>query len=705
MIGQVLDTYRIEEVLGHGGMGVVYKAIDISLEKVVALKVMNPIMAQDPHFLGRFKAEARALGRLHHPNIVNVFAFRHIGDHLFIVMEFVDGGNLTDFIHDKGSVPWEEALPLMTQALRAIAYAHNENVIHRDLKPRNIMLTPDRVVKVTDFGLAKITAASSESLVATRTGFTGGTLYYMPPEQLEGLLNVDHRGDIYSLGMSFYEMLAGRTPFEKTSSEFKILKAIDASAFPAVNELNQSIPPGLAALVMKSVARNPEDRFQSAEEMLQALQTWDRQPKTNPPLAFSLENDETLLAADLKSLARQASSLRSTTQTTGHSITEQPTVGDGYTSTASDYQSTQDRTPDPDPAPPVRRKWPMYLTAGIGLLLLVITGVIVLTRGDTPAPPPELPPAALTSLSIRTAPGDAAVIINGQTAGTTPVQNWEAEPGEARIRIEKEGYTPLDTALTVQAERDNAFLFILESQTTAGLPELPPDDLPPDSPPDQPEVRQTGSLTVRSEPSGAQVLVDGQAVGVTPYTSRNLIAGRHRLELRLDGYRTVQQQVQVQAGSANTVSQALVRAQGTIRVVVRPYGDIYINGTRKAQETNAAYSETLPTGVYRVQAQHPVLGSWEKRVRVTDGATNEVLFNFRESYRVTVISSPNNAEIILDGQPTGQYTPKELSVPPGQHTLAVRRDGFEMVGRPRQITVEGDLTGGQALSFELRASN
>src|SRR5690606_6617334 len=211
MIGQVIDTYRIEEVLGRGGMGVVYRATDISLEKVVALKVMNPVMAQDPHFLGRFKAEARALGRLQHPNIVNVFAFRHIGEHLFIVMEFVEGSDLTEYIRAKGSIPWQEALPLMKQALRAIDYAHNEKVIHRDLKPRNIMLTRDKRVKVTDFGPAKIQAASSEALVATRTGFTGGTLYYMPPEQLEGLLNVDHRGDIYSLGMSFYEMLAGRT--------------------------------------------------------------------------------------------------------------------------------------------------------------------------------------------------------------------------------------------------------------------------------------------------------------------------------------------------------------------------------------------------------------------------------------------------------------------------------------------------------------
>lgn len=705
MIGQVIDTYKIEEVLGHGGMGVVYRATDISLEKVVALKVMNPVMAQDPHFLGRFKAEARALGRLQHPNIVNVFAFRHIGEHLFIVMEFVEGSDLTEYIRAKGSIPWQEALPLMKQALRAIDYAHNEKVIHRDLKPRNIMLTRDQRVKVTDFGLAKIQAASSEALVATRTGFTGGTLYYMPPEQLEGLLNVDHRGDIYSLGMSFYEMLAGRTPFDKTSSEFKILKAIDAAQFPPVNELNYDVPPGLSAIIAKSIERDPADRYQTAQEMLVALDQWERNPQAHTPVPPIPDHEATILTSDFGTYP-----LLPHEQPTSSSFSNPGTYATQKGTTAPAHATqprTTTRAAGTEDEKPSRSVWPMFMVGGIGVLLLAISAVYFLrgTPNGPPEPPPDPPEAAFASLSIRTAPADASVYVNGQTVGATPLLNWQAEPGENRVRIEKEGFASLDTALTVQPERDNAFLFVLRPEETSTLTTDPPITTIPEED-DDPVPVATGSLTVRSEPSGAQVLVDGRAVGETPFSGRNIPAGAHQIELRLDGYRTVRQDVQVRAGSANTVSQTLSRAQGTLRVVVRPYGDIYINGDRKAQETNAVYTEQLATGVYRVQARHPVLGSWEKQVRVADGETNEVLFNFRETYRVAVASPPhNNAQIILDGQPIEKYTPTELSLPPGQHTLAVRRDGFQMVGNPRQITVERDLTGSRAITFELRPTN
>ena len=237
IIGKVVDGYQIEEVLGRGGMGIVYKAVDTSLDRVVALKVMNPLLVDNEQFFRRFKVEAKALGRLAHPNIVGVFTLRHTEDFLFIVMEYVDGGTLTDLIHQHEKIPWHNAIPIIEQTLSAVEYAHQQHVIHRDIKPSNILISSSGIAQVTDFGLAKIQNLSADTRALTKTGITGGTLYYMPPEQLVGLTKVDHRGDIYSLGMTYYVMLAGRSPFDKLSSEFEVLKAIDAHDFPALGSL------------------------------------------------------------------------------------------------------------------------------------------------------------------------------------------------------------------------------------------------------------------------------------------------------------------------------------------------------------------------------------------------------------------------------------------------------------------------------------
>ena len=270
MIGQSIENYRIEELLGQGGMGSVYRATDTSLDRAVALKIMNPGVATNADFLRRFKSEARVLGRLQHPNIVNVYTFRHVDSHLIIVMEYVGGGTLSDLIDQHGAIPVSQSVDLLKQSLTALDFAHSSNIIHRDIKPPNILLTEEHQVKVSDFGLAKIQEDSNATMV-TRVGMTGGTLHYMPPEQTEALSNVDHRGDLYSLGMTFYQMLAGRVPFDRNSSAFSILRAIDQQKIPAPDSFNSSIPKSLVEIVMKSIKKYPDDRYQSATEMMEAI--------------------------------------------------------------------------------------------------------------------------------------------------------------------------------------------------------------------------------------------------------------------------------------------------------------------------------------------------------------------------------------------------------------------------------------------------
>lgn len=267
IIGKVIDNYKITAVLGKGGMGVVYKATDTTLDRDVALKMMDARLASDENFLKRFQSEAKALARLQNPNIVGVFALRETELGFCIVMEYVDGDTLADRISNAGPMPLPKAVSIFKQLLTAFDHAHKAGIIHRDIKPSNVMLTPDDVVKVTDFGLAKIQQPSA----MTATMGTGGTLFYMSPEQIRGLANVDKRGDIYSIGMTLYETLAGKVPFTESDSDFAIRQAIVEGKIPPPDKLNPDIPRDVVKVIMKSIEKEPEKRYQTAAEFRDAL--------------------------------------------------------------------------------------------------------------------------------------------------------------------------------------------------------------------------------------------------------------------------------------------------------------------------------------------------------------------------------------------------------------------------------------------------
>jgi len=267
ILGKVIDNYRIVEVLGKGGMGVVYKATDLTLDRDVALKMMDESLARDESFLKRFQSEARALAKVQNQHIVSIFALRETEVGFCIVMEFVSGITLADVIR-KGKISSERALPIFRQVLSALGHAHGAGIVHRDIKPSNIMITDNDTVKVTDFGLAKIQQPSA----ATMTVGTGGTLYYMPPEQVRGLANVDHRGDIYSTGMSLYEALVGKTPFSDDETDFSIRQAIVEGKIVSPEKMNPSLPKDIVRVIQKSIEKDPAKRYQSATEFIEALE-------------------------------------------------------------------------------------------------------------------------------------------------------------------------------------------------------------------------------------------------------------------------------------------------------------------------------------------------------------------------------------------------------------------------------------------------
>ena len=274
-IGQEFDGYRIDSVLGTGGMGIVFKATQLELERQVALKVINPSLAQDESFLQRFKSEAHALAKIHHPNIVVIYNFRPSDHGFYIAMEYVSGVTLSDYIQSKGKVSWPECILLARQILSALQSTHQAEIIHRDIKPSNILINDNNFVKITDFGLAKVKSNASSREDSTVSLDAAGTLCYMPPEQVRGLQKVDHRGDIYSVGLTLYAALAGRLPFDKEGTGYEIQKSIVEKSFTPVKKYAPEIPRELSRVIMKAIEKEPHRRYQSAEEMLRALEAID----------------------------------------------------------------------------------------------------------------------------------------------------------------------------------------------------------------------------------------------------------------------------------------------------------------------------------------------------------------------------------------------------------------------------------------------
>jgi len=259
------DRYEIDAVLGQGGMAKVFRGKDRVLNRTVAVKVLSPQFAGDGQFVARFRREAQAAAGLNHPHIVSVFDTGDQGDVHYIVMEYVQGRTLRDAIRDGGRLLPDRAVEVAESVARALAAAHEAGLVHRDVKPGNIMLTPEGEVKVMDFGIARTTTGDT----LTQTAAVLGTASYLSPEQAQGQ-TVDARSDIYSLGCVLYEMLTGAAPFTGDSPVSIAYKHVKEDPVPP-RRLNPDVTPDLEAVVMKMLAKNPANRYQTADELREDL--------------------------------------------------------------------------------------------------------------------------------------------------------------------------------------------------------------------------------------------------------------------------------------------------------------------------------------------------------------------------------------------------------------------------------------------------
>ncbi|MDC0707263.1 serine/threonine-protein kinase [Stigmatella sp. ncwal1] len=476
LLGQVLDgRYKIESVLGHGGMGMVFRATQTSVQRPVAVKTLNSALAVAPTFFERFRREAEVASRLRHPNVITIFDFGRTSDGTcYYVMELLGGESLKEIVKRDGPMPLRRAVNLLEQSARGLAHAHAENCVHRDLKPHNIMvqqLDGKDFVKVLDFGLVKAMEQDEEEQL-TSTGQVLGTPQYMPPEQAGGEL-VDARSDLYALTGVFFYCLTGTSPYGANTVR-KALTAALTQTVPAVNSKRQGapVPPSIDAFMQKGLAREKEDRFQSAEEfieeMLEAVEDLSPEEMDALPSGGATGRDSSSSSKPSISKPRRAgspvgsSSVRSSRPSSGASSrSPNVIVAKGSSGTPSSNRSksaggtsqrpasarSEDRSTAPEEGMSVAKKAALV---GIPVLLLAAgLGVVaVKMRGEDPsaakpprerapleqvqAPPPSSPPpsppesptAALSPtvlVKCNTTP-DGAAIFNekDEQIGTTP---------------------------------------------------------------------------------------------------------------------------------------------------------------------------------------------------------------------------------------------------------------------------------------------
>jgi serine/threonine protein kinase len=471
MIGQQFGNYRAVSLLGEGGMGAVYLAEHPAIGRRVAVKVLHKNYIRDENLLTRFLNEARAANAIRHPNIIEILDSGTIADGTpFLVMELLEGESLGTRIRRVGALPLQTAVEFCYQTASALGAAHKKGIVHRDLKPDNLFVVPDphdperERIKVLDFGIAKLQQSANDS-VKTRTGTLMGTPIYMSPEQCRGTKTVDHRSDIYSLGIIFFEMLCGQPPFVSEGFGELVNMHLNVAA-PAPSSQNPDISPNIDAIVLKMLAKNPEERFADMGELQAAL-------KSSGGSMFVVRGTQPS-SPDMKSTAKTAPvvvstsnpvlpKLRDTTFSTG--------VGERVDGEAAGSKAGN------------KGKGKAAMVFVVAAAAAVGGGVFLFRDGEkvgvqheavaqpatqapkpasTPAPDPMPPPGAprpvvakTVTVKVQSDPAGANVLdeASGGMLGVTPLVLNRPRGGALKLRLEKDGYVPNPRAISLDDDQ------------------------------------------------------------------------------------------------------------------------------------------------------------------------------------------------------------------------------------------------------------
>ncbi len=552
-------NFRIIQTIASGGTAVLYKAIQVSLDRVVAVKRLHQHLTTDDNFTRRFILEAKAAASLDHENIVRVIDFGVVENCYQMVMEFVEGESLSDVLERWRPVDMEAALGIVHQICRGLEHAHSKGIVHRDIKPGNVMLTRAGAVKIADFGLAKLTQGSSSNTAADSIL---GTPLYMSPEQAFGE-SVDQRSDLFSLGTVLYELLTGRQPFA-SENYMGVIQNIINKEIPGVREINPTVSQAVEDIVAKALARNRDERFQSARAFREAIEEQLGPEGLNSALSLIpvlLErNPETrMIPRPAIEMSRNSGTRRKAASSAMHRR---------------------------------RSKTPLWIAAGVTVTAGIAAGYLFLGPGPRPrvtAGPPTAEPvqtavmgdgwnlaayAGLADTVLTVAPpvtGDTASTIPGTTsspvadsAGAAPVAGSPGGPAP-------DG-TPAEPAIPAPANPAPVVPQPEPSPTAEARPAAPARN-------EEPERFREGYLRISMDPPG-QVYVNGGYRGfANPVLRLTLNAGTHTIECRSERHQSYRETLRIIAGETSQRTVALKKFRGIISLATIEGAEVYIDGT------------------------------------------------------------------------------------------------------------------------------
>ncbi len=731
--------YELQEELGRGAMGVVYKAFDPMIGRTVAVKTMKLTeegsgMAR-PELVARFQTEARAAGQLVHPNIVIIYDAGETEGLYYITMEFVEGRSLQSLIDQKQPFPLPRVMRIMGQVCSALDFAHQRNVVHRDVKPANIVLAADDTVKVTDFGTAKIL-----QLGTTQSGTIVGTPSYMSPEQIKGK-PIDGRADVFSLGVILYELVTGEKPFPGESITTVIYKIVNEEPI-SPRELDSSVHPGLSAVIAKALCKDPDARYQSCKELMQELLNYrslggapgapadygatvvvvgrpgPMTPASPPPEPAP---SKTGTLSGMPSLAPPPAAMKPSSAPPAHPESPSATAtGIRPLPGASSLPSLTATVPE---EAVLREQEPRSrpILVFVLIALLALGGYLIWpTMRDAffnkpssdvefvhtaPAGPPKGPEAAPAKAaeekSTEAPPKETKAAPAAVSKSAEPPAKKEtsappkAVPRDLIPRIEHQ-LVRAGLAPRVRVElRDNVVRFtgspnandrkrlqqmVQRRAVPAGFSvEYAFDTLAEGSP--EAKVKTApgkGEIEILTDINGANAVLTGPDRSSdqcrTPCRFEDLVPGRYELAVTKDGYRTEKRIVQLTKGNIKSINIPMQAGAARLEIISRPPGaEILLNGQRLGRQTPATVPVT--PGSVRVGLQKPGYAPYEESIRIGEDELKKMNVPLAEQLKgvgwIDVKSIPPGADILVNGTNTGQKTPARIELPAGQYSLTL----------------------------------
>jgi len=654
-------SYLLLKKIATGGMAELYKARksgEKGFEKLLAIKMILPHLASNEEFASMFIDEAKVAALLNHQNIVQIYDLGRIEDSYCIVMEYVRGKDLKNVLQrgNKAGCPLtpELACTITSSALSGLSYAHRKkdrgrdlNIVHRDVSPQNVIVSYEGEVKIVDFGIAKAATQSRD----TQVGVLKGKISYMSPEQARGK-PIDQRSDVFSMGIVLYEMLTGKKLFQGDTDLNTLEKVWAAKVEPLPTELNKDIPRGLEEILLKSLEKEPDARFQTAAGMEEALQDFMRAAGYSSGGYALSQYMHRLFAKDIEDELGEEEDWDQTI------VSQAPTVDTQTTVKHPEPEATRPGDPDapakaPEtkvaqkPAPHAEREAARDGKPMLGKVVAALGVVVVLGAGG---------------MWLKSKRHAAAV-------STAPVAAQNTAPVAPAPGVTKE--TPAPVEAPVQKA---------------------PADTPPVAAP-KPQQSASAAATITSEPSGADVSVDGRRVGSTPIELNNIQPDKpHRVGITKDGYEPWSGSYTLKAGAKKSLHAALKEQSAAFYVDSTPPGAaVSVDGRDTGRTTPATLDGLSPGRAYRVRVELPGFTPYEETVSPKGTAPVRVNATLTQQYGTLTVNASPWAFVFVDAEEKGMTPIAGLKLKAGEHNLILANPKLKLKKRMK-IKVEPDKT-------------